>query len=105
MAPALGPVVVEPHSAHWLDAHDGAQQGADKRDQGVEDGDCAGDDPGDYCYAEGAGEPGYPVRGGVAAEMARVAEGVDEDEFCRDLVQQASVRGCFISVHFFDLHV
>ena len=77
-----------PHSAHWLDAHDGAQQGTDKRDQSIKDGDCAGDNPGDDRDAESAGEPGYPVRGGVAAEMAGVAEGVDEDEFCWDLCTQ-----------------
>lgn len=83
-----------------MNAHDGPQQGTDERDQSVKDGNCAGYNPGYDCDAEGAGEPGYPVRGGVAAEMARVAECVDEDEFCRDLYTQATIRDVLILLIF-----
>ena len=40
------------------------------------------------------------MRGGVAAEMARVAECVDEDEFCRDLYTQATIRDVLILLIF-----
>jgi hypothetical protein len=36
---ALVPVVVQPHAAHGLEAHEGAEEGADERDEAAEDGD------------------------------------------------------------------
>lgn len=62
---SLGPVVVQPHAAHGLDAHDGAEKGADERDERVKDGNRAGNDVRNERYPEGAAEPDRPVDWGV----------------------------------------
>lgn len=62
---ALGPVVVQPHAAHGLDAHDGAEKGTDERDERVEDGNRASNDVCNESDPEGAAEPGRPVNWGV----------------------------------------
>ena len=56
-----GPVVVEPHAAHWLEHHHTAQEGADERDEGVEDWDSAGNYVCDNGNGEYGTEPGEPV--------------------------------------------
>lgn len=63
--PTPSPVIIQPHAPHGLEAHERAEQGTDQRDQRVENGDGAGDNVCDYGDAEGAAEPGDPVRGRV----------------------------------------
>lgn len=46
VAVGAAPVVVQPHAAHGLEAHEGAEEGADERDEAAEDGDRRGDDVG-----------------------------------------------------------
>lgn len=70
MVLALAPVIVQPHTTHGLEAHRGAEQGTDQRDEVSENGDRAGDDVGDEGYTEGAAEPDDPVLHGVGGEMA-----------------------------------
>lgn len=65
MGLALGPVIVQPHASHGLEAHGRAEQGADQRDEVTEDGDGACDDVGDDGDAGGAAEPDDPVLDGV----------------------------------------
>lgn len=78
---ARAPVVVQPHAGHGLEAHGGAEEGADERDEVAEDGDGAGDDVGDEGDAEGAADPDGPVREGVGGEVPGALEDADEDVF------------------------
>lgn len=84
---AFGPVVVQPHATHGLEAHRGAEQGTDQRDEIAKDGDGAGDDVGDDGDAEGASEPDDPVLDGVGSQMAGAVEYANEDVLASDLAR------------------
>lgn len=82
---ALGPVIVQPHATHGLEAHWGAEQGTNQRNEIAKDGNGASDDVGDHCDAESASEPDDPVLDGVGGQMAGAVEDADEDVFASDL--------------------
>lgn len=79
------PVVVQPHGAHGLEAHERAEQRADERDQPAEDGDRGRNDVRGERDGGREAEPGDPVLGGVVVEVVGAAEGADEEVFCGDL--------------------
>lgn len=79
------PVIVEPHGSHRQEAEEGPQKSADEGDEGAEDGNGRGNDVGNDCDAQGAGEPCRPVDDGVGGEVVRVPQETDEDELGRKL--------------------
>jgi hypothetical protein len=80
------PVVVQPHAAHGLEAHEGTQQRTDERDKAAEDRDGGGDDVCSQRDASSVAEPCNPVLGGGGAEVLCSAQSADEevlgDELC-----------------------
>jgi hypothetical protein len=80
------PVIVQPHAAHGLEAHEGAQKRTDERDEAAEDGDGGGDDVREQRDTSGVAEPGNPVLGGGGAKVLCAAQSADEevlgDELC-----------------------
>lgn len=85
IAVAAPPVVVQPHAAHGLEAHERAQQGADQADEAAKDGDSRGDDVGGQGDGAGETEPHNPVLGGVVVQVVGAAEGADEEVLGGDL--------------------
>jgi hypothetical protein len=85
VAVAAAPVVVQPHAAHGLEAHERAQQGADQTDEATEDGDRGGDDVGGQRDGAGETEPHNPVLGGVVVQVVGAAKGADEEVLGGDL--------------------
>ncbi len=80
------PVVVQPHAAHGLEAHEGAQKCAHERDETTEDRNCGRNDVGGQGDGGGEAEPGDPVLSGGVAKVLCSAQGADEevlgDELC-----------------------
>lgn len=62
---ALAPVVIQPHTTHWLEAHGGAEEGTHERNQVTEDGNGACNDISEDGGADGATEPDCPMGQGV----------------------------------------
>ena len=79
------PVVVQPHAAHGLEAHEGAQKCAHERDEATEDGNRRRNDISSQGDGAGEAEPGDPMLGGVVVEVVGAAEGTDEEVLCSDL--------------------
>lgn len=80
-------MIVKPHGAHGLKADEGAEQGADERDEAAEDGNGGGDDVGGAGDGAGAADPGHPVNLGVAREVGCAAEEADEEVLCGELME------------------
>lgn len=81
----LMPVVIKPHTTHWLEAHGGSEQGADERDKIAENGNGAGDYICDDGGGDGAAEPDCPMSKGVGCQVAGALEDANEDVFSGDL--------------------
>jgi hypothetical protein len=73
------PVVVQPHAAHGLEAHEGAQKCAHERDEATEDGDRRRNDVGSQGDSAGEAEPGDPVLSGGVVEMLCSTQSTDEE--------------------------
>lgn len=73
------PVVVQPHAAHRLEAHEGAQKCADERNETAEDGDRGRDDIRSQRYTGSEAEPGDPVLGSGVSEVLCSAQSADEE--------------------------
>lgn len=82
------PVVIQPHTRHWLEAHGSSQQGANKGDQVTENRDGAGDNIRDQANAESATKPHDPVSHGVCCKMAGALENANENVFAGNLVDK-----------------
>lgn len=85
VAVAAAPVVVQPHAAHGLEAHERTQQGTDQTDEATEDGDRRGDDVGGQGDGAGETEPDDPVLGRVVVQVVGTAKGADEEVLGGDL--------------------
>lgn len=72
------PVVVKPHRAHGLEAHESTQKSTDKRHERTKVWDCARDDVRYDHDATSRAEPGDPVRDGVGRDVSGSAEQPDE---------------------------
>ena len=79
------PVVVQPHAAHGLEAHEGAQKCAHERDEATEDGNRRRNDVSSQGDGAGETEPHNPVLGGVVVQVVGAAEGADEEVLGGDL--------------------
>lgn len=86
---ALGPVVVEPHGAHGLEADEGAEEGTDEGNETAEDGDGTRDDVGDTGDAARAADPCHPVDLRVAGKVSSATEESNEEVLCGELMKES----------------
>lgn len=73
------PVVVQPHATHRLEAHEGAQKCAHKRDETTEDGDGRRDDVSSQGDSGGEAKPGDPVPSSGVVEVLCSTQSTDEE--------------------------
>jgi hypothetical protein len=73
------PVVVQPHAAHGLEAHEGAQKCAHERDEATEDGNRRRNDVSSQGDGAGEAEPGNPVLSSGVVEMLCSTQSTDEE--------------------------
>lgn len=87
VAVAAVPVVVQPHAAHGLEAHECTEQSTDEGHQTAEDGDRRGNDVGGERHGSGKTEPDDPVLGGVVVKVVGAAQSADEEVLGGDLAR------------------
>ena len=75
----MRPFVVQPHAAHGLEAHEGAQKCAHERDEATEDGNRRRNDISSQGDGAGEAEPGDPVLSGGVVEMLCSTQSTDEE--------------------------
>ena len=81
------PVVVQPHAAHWLEAHEGAQKCAHERDEATEDGNRRCNDVSSQGNGGGEAEPGDPMPSGGVVEVLCSAQSTDEEVLGHELCE------------------
>jgi hypothetical protein len=88
------PVVVQPHAAHGLEAHQGAQKCAHERDEATEDRDGRGNNVGGQGNSGSEAEPGDPVLSCGVVQVLCSAESADKEVLGDELyeVSQLSLK-------------
>lgn len=79
------PVIVQPHAAVWLEAHQGTEKGADQRDEATKHGNSAGNKVRDNGDTTSTSKPGSPMHKTVGVQMLRSAQDSKENVLGRDL--------------------
>lgn len=85
------PVVVQPHAAHGLEAHQGAQECAHERDEATEDRNCRRNEVGSQRNSGSEAEPGDPVLSCRVVEVCCSAQGADEEVFGDELYEVSTL--------------
>jgi hypothetical protein len=85
------PVVVQPHAAHGLEAHQGAQKCAHERDETTEDRDCGRNNVGGQGDSGGEAKPGDPVLSCGVVEVLCSAQGADKEVLGDELYEVSTL--------------
>src|SRR5690242_12231590 len=81
-------MVIQPHAAHRLKAHEGAKKGTDKRYKPTKNGNGTGNYVCNNGIASSATNPGHPMRRCVACEMLRATQNTHEEVLCCKVHEQ-----------------
>jgi hypothetical protein len=85
------PVVVQPHATHGLEAHEGAQKCAHKRDETTEDGNGRRDDVSSQGDSGGEAKPGDPVPSSGVVEVLCSTQSTDEEVLGDELYEMSTL--------------